>query len=125
MRSTAVIFAVLALAVLATGCAGRQGAIGPQGIPGTSGHVGYPGIPGPQGPPGTPGATITAVPLCNDTPVYPQVFVEVGFCIDGQLYGTYSSMGGFSTLLLPGAYTSNAVGSSCNFTVEPGCVVTH
>lgn len=85
---------------------------GPQGIPGTVGL------------PGTNGTTIQPVQFCpNDVPTYPATFPEDGFCIDGSLYAVYSANNGFLTLIPPGQYVSNAIGSTCTFTVLPNCVI--
>lgn len=82
---------------------------GPQGIPGQ---------------PGAPGTTIEPVQFCPGvTTAYPTTFPEVGFCIDGNLYAVYSTNDGFLTLVPPGLYQSNAVGSACTFTVLPNCVI--
>jgi hypothetical protein len=72
---------------------------------------------------GSDGTEITVVQLCPGTTTYPSIFVEVAFCIDNKLYATYSTHGGFSTEIPPGTYSSNAVGSSCTFTVGPDCAV--
>lgn len=83
------------------------------------------GTNGENGAAGTPGTLVTSVQFCpNDTPSYPSSFPEVGFCIDDNLYAVYSANGGFMTKILPGNWTSNAVGSSCNFTVSANCTVT-
>jgi hypothetical protein len=82
---------------------------GPQGIPGTN---------------GTPGTTITPIQFCPGVvPSYPSTFPESGLCIDGSLYAVYSANDGFWTLIPPGTYSSNAIGSNCTFTVLPNCVV--
>lgn len=99
------------------------GPSGNTGLTGVQGPTGAPGIAGPQGEPGVDASPVTVVQLCPGTTVYPNKFVEVAFCIDGQLYGTYSANGGFSTLLPPGVYSSNGVGSSCNFTIGNNCEV--
>lgn len=116
---------------------GDAGAMGPQGMPGVAGadgangadgQNGQDGAQGPQGAPGVNGqdaAPMSIVKLCPGETVYPSVFVEVAFCVSGKLYGTYSTHGGFSTELPPGAYSSNAVGSSCNFTVGANCAVSN
>lgn len=89
------------------------------------GGQGFIGTQGPNGPPGAPGTTITVVQLCTSCiPVYPSVFAEIGFCIDGNLYGTYSANDGFSALLLPGAYSSNGIDCSCSFVIGTNCQVT-
>jgi hypothetical protein len=109
------------------GVAGNDGATGPQGDPGTNGND---GATGPQGNAGTNGndgtnaTPVSIVQLCPGTSTY-GTFIEVGFCIGGDLYGTYSANGGFSTLIAPGSYSSSAINSSCSLTVHPNCVVTH
>lgn len=81
------------------------------------------GLIGPVGPAGSPGTLLTPVQFCpNVTPNYPSTFPEYGFCIEGKLYGVYSTNGGFLALLPDGTYNSNAVGSSCTFTIT-GCTV--
>lgn len=89
---------------------------GPQGIPGLN------GVNGTNGSDATP---VYAVQLCPGTPSYPTLFPEFAFCVQGLLYATYSVNGGFTTILPPGGYNSNAVGSSCSFTVVSGCEVTN
>lgn len=78
---------------------------------------------GPQGIPGAYGTTVTPVQFCPGTTTYPTTFNEVGFCIGGSLYAVYSANDGFLTLIPPGTYSSNAIGSSCSFTVLPNCVI--
>ncbi len=111
--------------VYALGCART----GPSGSPGVQGQVGVAGVPGATGAVGATGpsgAGWTVVQLCTScVPVYPSTFAEVGFCYEGNLYGTYSANGGFSTLLPPGAYTSDGINCSCSFTLEANCVVSH
>lgn len=68
---------------------------------------------------------ITIVQLCPGTPTYPSTFPEDAECIDNALYAVYSANDGFLTELTPGLYQSNAIGSSCTFTVAANCVVTH
>jgi hypothetical protein len=63
------------------------------------------------------------VQFCSGTTMYPTEFNEVGICYLGNLYGVYSLNNGFLTLIPPGEYESNAVGSSCNFQVLPNCVI--
>src|ERR1700677_3652665 len=60
-------------------------------------------------------AIIEPVQFCPGTPSYPSTFPEVGWCLNGELYAVYSSNDGFLTLIPPGNYQSNAIGSSCNF----------
>lgn len=107
--------ALLGLLLLFTACG--PGPVGPAGPQGPAGER------GPKGDTGDVIDEVQVIRLCPGTPSYPSVFIEVAFCIDGKLYATYSANGGFSTELTPGAYHSNAIGSSCNFTVEPGCVI--
>lgn len=85
---------------------------------------GVTGAVGPQGPAGTNATPVTMVKLCNDTATYPTVFVEYGMCLGGKLYAVYSQNGGFLAYLPNGTYHSNAIGSSCNLTVN-GCTVSH
>lgn len=73
--------------------------------------------------PAEPVDQVVPVKLCPGTPSYPSVFVEYALCIESQLYGVYSANDGFLALLPPGNYASNAIGSSCNFTVALNCVV--
>ncbi len=105
------------LVTLLSSCGQFKGAKGEAGAQGNEGPVGQPGAPGVDANP------ITVVKLCPGTTVYPSVFVEIAFCVDHKLYATYSANGGFSTEIPPGTYNSNAVGSSCTFTVLPNCVI--
>ncbi len=91
----------------------------------TNGAPGVQGLDGAQGLPGTPGQVVLPLQLCPGTPSYPSTFIEVAFCINNELWAVFSVNGGFLTKLTPGTYSSNAVGSSCNFNVEPSCVITH
>jgi hypothetical protein len=86
---------------------------------------GIQGLVGQTGATGLPGTSVTVVQLCPGTPSYPSTFPEVAFCISGNLYAVYSANDGFETLLTPGYYSSNAVGSSCNFTVAAGCQISY
>lgn len=81
------------------------------------------GTNGPIGAPGNPGTVITLIPFCPGTTVYPSTFLEYGMCISGVLYGVYSTNDGFLAMLPNGNYSSNAIGSQCNFTIT-GCSVT-
>ncbi len=102
------------------GATGPSGAAGQNGSNGQSGQNGLDGINGTNGQDATP---VTVVPLCPDVSNY-GVFVEVGICLNGKLYGVYSANGGFLTLLADGNYTSAAIGSACNLTIS-GCTVSH
>lgn len=73
---------------------------------------------------GAPGTVVAPVQFCPGVQTtYPSTFAEIGFCIDNNLYAVYSINEGFLTLIPPGAYASNAVGSTCNFTVLPNCKI--
>lgn len=90
----------------------------------TNGQQGVQGAQGQQGVSGTPGSVVTPIQFCsNVTPSYPSTFPESGFCINNQMYGVYSANDGFLALLPPGAYRSNAIGNSCNFTITDNCGV--
>ena len=78
---------------------------------------------GPQGPQGDPGTSVTMVQFCPGITHYPSEFNEIAFCINNNLYAVYSKNDGFLTYIPPGTYSSNAIDSSCNFTVLPGCVI--
>lgn len=81
------------------------------------------GTNGSNGSNGTSGTIVTPVKFCSGTSSYPSTFPEYGFCLSGNLYAVYSTHGGFLTLIPPGVYDSNAVGSKCTFTVKANCVV--
>lgn len=94
---------------------------GPQGAQGVAGSIGAPGSPGNDG---KDASGVTAVQFCPGvSPVYPTTFPESGLCINGNIYAVYSANGGFLTLIPPGVYSSNAIGSACNFTVTANCGV--
>lgn len=93
-----------------------NGSAGPQGLPGAIGANGSAGVNA------TP---ITVVQFCAGDVSYPSSFPESGLCINNQLYGVYSSLGGYWTYLPPGVYASNGVGVSCNFTITSGCNVSN
>jgi Collagen triple helix repeat (20 copies) len=117
------------------GVQGNTGAVGQTGATGSTGAAGANGqsIVGPQGPAGINGTNgtngtnatpVTVVQFCpNDTPTYPSTFPEYGICLSGQLYGVYSANGGFLALLPPGQYISNAIGSTCTFTIQANCII--
>lgn len=107
---------------------GQNGADGSNGQNGSDGQDGAPGATGPQGPTGpagSPGTQITVVTLCPGVTSYPGVFVEIALCMNNNLYGVYSANGGFLTYFPPGNYSSNGIGSSCNLTIQPNCIVSH
>lgn len=136
-----------------SGSQGPQGQTGPQGAPGADGSscsvsniatstvapnggsllqcsngtqsLVLNGTNGQNGSNGTPGSLITPIQFCSGTPSYPSTFPEVGFCINSQIYAVYSANGGFLTIVQPGVWSSNAIGSSCTFTVGSNCQVTH
>lgn len=74
---------------------------------------------------GTPGTVMAPLQFCPGTPSYPSKFIEVGFVINGSVYAVYSANGGFMALIPPGNYTSNGIGSSCNFTLNADNTVTN
>lgn len=90
-----------------------------------SGEPSYYASQGEQGPPGTPASARVFVQLCPGTQSYPGVFIEYAECINDNLWGVYSANNGFYTFFPPGNYSSNALGSACNLTIQPHCVVTH
>lgn len=96
-------------------CNGNIGPRGPQGAPGNAGQDGHNGADAPA----------SVVKLCPGTDTYPTVFVEYALCLNNQLYAVYSIPNAFMTLLTPGNYASNGIGSSCNLTVGPNCLVSH
>ena len=107
------------LFVLACLCLSACGQ-GPQGIPGTN------GMPSPMGPQYPGGSVITPVQFCpGSITSYPTTYAEVGLCINNNIWAVYSANDGFLTEIVPGYYTSNAIGSSCNFTVLPNCVISN
>jgi hypothetical protein len=131
-------------------CKGNQGSVGPSGqvgIPCTSESIqngiviscpnstpvtitdginGLNGMDGLPGSPGTNGTIITVEQFCPGVDSsYPSTFPEVGLCINNNIYAVYSANDGFLTLITPGLYESNAVGSSCTFTVGDNCEITN
>lgn len=117
-----IMISLLAVVVLTnTGC--TKGPQGAQGIPGPQGPSGNTGATGISGAAGTNGTVITIIQFCPGVETYPSVFPEVGLCINNKIYAVYSKNDGFLTEVVPGAYNSNAVGSNCNFTVLPNCVI--
>lgn len=118
------------LPLLFCGCAGKdgqQGIQGETGNPGATGPVGPKGDQGDTGPDGRPGADgtlVTLIKFCpNAVASYPLVFPEYGICVNNQIYAVYSGNDGFLTIIPPGRYSSNAIGSACNFTVASNCVI--
>ena len=78
---------------------------------------------GANGNTGLDGTQISTVQFCPGATSYPSEFNEIGICIGGNIYAVYSANDGFLTQIVPGSYNSNAIGSSCNFTVLPNCVI--
>lgn len=64
------------------------------------------------------GTVVLPVQFCKGTTTYPTTFTEVGFIINGKIYAVYSLNNGFLTYTPPGYYSSNALNSSCNFTIN-------
>lgn len=122
---------VLMTTILAiSGCAGQNGQLGAKGEsgnPGATGPVGPKGDEGntgADGRPGVDGTPVTLIKFCpNAVASYPLVFPEYGICVNNQIYAVYSANGGFLTVIPPGRYNSNAIGSVCDFTVAPNCVI--
>lgn len=115
---------VIVLGLVIAACSGPRGGHGDLGNTGATGSNGNNGSNGSQGPSGQDGTVITVVQFCQGVaPSYPSTFPESGLCINGNLYGVYSANDGFLALLPPGAYNSNAIGSNCNFTILPNCVI--
>jgi len=103
---------------------GPIGDTGPAGINGTNGSNGTNGQDGAVGPKGADGTIITPIQFCpNVHPVYPSTFPEYGVCINGNIFAVYSANDGFLALIPPGVYSSNAIGSSCTFTVLANCQI--
>lgn len=90
-----------------------------------NGAPGSDGANGSNGKNGHDGTKVIVVNLCPGYTSYPEVFLEVALCINNQLYAVYSIPNTFFTLIPPGIYTSNAIGSACNLVVKPNCVVSH
>lgn len=84
---------------------------------------GQTGAQGVRGAAGAAGTVITPVSFCGGPSVYPSTFPEYGLLINGQMYGVYSANDGFLALLPPGTYSSNAIGSSCSFVINPNGTV--
>lgn len=114
------VLSVVYVMTLLAACAGPRGESGAQGEAGSQGPAGANGANGLNG---ADGNQITVVALCPGHTNY-GTFIETALCINGQLQAVYSLNGGFLTTIVDGNYSSNAVGSACNFTVT-GCVVSH
>jgi hypothetical protein len=71
------------------------------------------------------GTVISPVQFCPGTTKYPTEFNEIGFLINGNIYAVYSINNGFMSLIPPGYYTSNAINSTCNFTVNADGTITN
>lgn len=95
-----------------------NGAPGPVGAPGVNGSDGRDGNSGSDGKDGQDGTKIEFIQFCAGAPSYPSEFPEVGIKVGSSVYAVYSTHGGFLTYLPPGAYLSDAVGSSCNFVIN-------
>jgi len=107
-----------------TGAQGPTGSNGSNGVDGSQGPQGIQGPAGVNGLNGADGTQITVIQFCPGViPSYPSTFPEVGLCINRSVYAVYSANDGFLTLIPPGTYNSNAVGSACNFMVLPNCEV--
>lgn len=99
-------------------------ACGPAPVTTFTGPPGERGLTGATGAAGTNGTTITAIQFCPDSvATYPSTFPEYGLCIGNVLYAVYSIPNAFLTEIVPGNYSSTAIGSSCSFTVKANCVI--
>lgn len=115
---------IIVVLLLLASCAPRPGLNGATGETGNPGAVGPSGPKGDQGNPGQDLTPVTLIKFCaNSVASYPLVFPEYGLCINHQIYAVYSTNGGFLTVIPPGRYNSNAVGSVCDFTVAANCVI--
>lgn len=115
-------FAILANAVFVLNSCAPKTTTEVRGTPGITGATGGQGANGHDGEDATP---VTVVQLCPGHSTYPSVFLEYAICLQGQLYGVYSSNGGFLALLPPGTYSSNAIGSACTLTIGTNCEVSN
>ena len=82
-------------------------------------------VPGPSASPDG-SFSVDTVQFCPGyEAVYPQVFPEDGICINGSLYAILDQSNGYDylTALPAGAYTSEATGAACDFTVVSGCTI--
>lgn len=140
-----IVLCMMALAMLFSGCTTRQGYTADNIIsesiwtrPATPNECATGGVAitvvntinivcnGTTGTPGADGTVVSVVNFCPGETVYPTTFPEVGFIINGHLYAVYSANNGFLTMLQPGQYVSNAINSTCNFTVgADGLTITH
>jgi len=82
---------------------------------GTSGII----LNGTNGTNGINAVSVYMIQFCpNSVPSYPSTFPEYGIVVGSTIYAVYSANDGFLTILTPGWYYSNAIGSSCNFLVN-------
>ncbi len=137
MTQDLLVFIFCTVLIISCGQKTIQGPVGPKGSTGITGVTGAAGLPGndgttgPTGPQGQPGVdgtdadSVTIVKLCPQTTTYPSTFVEIAFCVNHKLYGTYSANDGFSTEIVPGTYSSNGINSSCTFIVTENCQVSN
>ena len=112
---------IVLLTLLLSSCG--QGPKGDPGQDGAPGQQGPAGLQGAQGNAGVDATPVTLVQFCKGMTHYPDTFCEVGFCIGGNLYATYSANGGFSSEILPGSWESKGINCSCIFTVTTNCGV--
>ena len=83
---------------------------------GTNGNPGMPGMPGTQ---------IKMIQFCPGSASYPSTFLEYGMLIGTSVYGVYSANDGFLAYLPPGLYLSNAINSTCDFTINADGSITN
>jgi hypothetical protein len=92
-------------------------ACGKDGRSGINGNNGMNGINGVDGKDATPVSMIKFCPSLNE--VYPTNFPEYGMCVNNNLYAVYwNGNTAFLSKLLPGTYTTTAIGGNCTFTVQ-------
>jgi hypothetical protein len=109
-------YIILAMLIF-SGCGrGPVGAAGPKGDAGVQGQ---------QGEQGVDASPVTTVQFCPGTTTYPSAFLEIGLRIGNKLIAVYSANNGFLVELPPGRYSSNAIGSRCNFTVNADLSITN
>lgn len=112
-------YLLLASLIMLTAC-GKDGTNGINGQAGTPGVNGKDGLNGTDGEGGQDATPVTMIKFCpNEREVYPSNFPEYGMCIDNNLYAVYwNGNAAFLAKLLPGRYTTTAIGGNCTFTVK-------
>lgn len=110
----------------ATGADGSKGETGETGATGATGSSGSNGQNGNDGRDGTDATPITITQFCPGNVNYPNVFPEVGLCINSKIYAVFWDRGqAFMAEVPPGAYRSTSTSLACNFTVQSNCIISH